>query len=141
MRIGVLGPLEVRADTGSLVPVTGARLRSLLIRLAVEEGRPVPVDRLTRLAAADPMPGRVLHGEDLTRFTAGAKPVRDANASPLSASRCASSRASPDARRSVTRQYQRKPAKVRSPVWYAASKPRRSNGRPVRMCRVQGLVA
>jgi hypothetical protein len=40
------------------------------------------VDRLTRLAAADPMPGRVLHGQDLTRFAAGAKPVTDANAGP-----------------------------------------------------------
>ena len=29
-----------------------------------------------------PMPGRVLHGADLTRFTAGAKPVTDENALP-----------------------------------------------------------
>jgi spermidine synthase len=44
--------------------------------------RELPVDRLTRLAASDPMPGRVLHGGELTRFTAGAKPVTDANATP-----------------------------------------------------------
>jgi spermidine synthase len=43
---------------------------------------PLPADALTRLTAADPMPGRVLYDEDLTRFTAGAKPVTDANASP-----------------------------------------------------------
>ena len=43
---------------------------------------PLPVDRLTRLAAGDPMPGRVLHGAELTRFTAGAKPVADENALP-----------------------------------------------------------
>src|SRR5580704_7082658 len=36
----------------------------------------------TRLTAADPMPGRVLYDEDLTRFAAGAKPVTDTNASP-----------------------------------------------------------
>ncbi len=43
---------------------------------------PLPVDVLTRRAAADPMPGRVLHGTALTRFTAGAKPVTDATAQP-----------------------------------------------------------
>ena len=44
--------------------------------------REFPVDTLTRLAASDPMPGRVLHGQDLTRFAAGAKPVTDADARP-----------------------------------------------------------
>jgi spermidine synthase len=42
----------------------------------------LPADRLTRLAASDPMPGRVLHGHDLTRFAGTAKPATDANASP-----------------------------------------------------------
>jgi predicted ATPase/DNA-binding SARP family transcriptional activator len=46
VRIGVLGPLEVRDTGGTLVPVGGARLRSLLIRLAIGDGRPVSVDRL-----------------------------------------------------------------------------------------------
>ena len=46
MRVGVLGPLEVRDEAGNLVPVGGARLRSLLIRLAVGDGQPVSVDRL-----------------------------------------------------------------------------------------------
>jgi spermidine synthase len=44
--------------------------------------RPLPVDVLTRRAAADPMPGRVVHGEDLLRFAAGARPVTDADARP-----------------------------------------------------------
>ena len=43
---------------------------------------PLPADTLTRRAAGDPMPGRVLHGRDLARFTAGAKPVIDATATP-----------------------------------------------------------
>ncbi len=43
---------------------------------------PLPVDALTRRAAGDPMPGRVVHGRDLTRFTAGARPVTDATATP-----------------------------------------------------------
>ena len=33
-------------------------------------------------SAGDPMPGRVLSGRDLDRFTAGAKPVTDATAAP-----------------------------------------------------------
>ena len=40
VRVGVLGPLEVRDGAGNLVPVGGARLRSLLIRLAVGDGQP-----------------------------------------------------------------------------------------------------
>ncbi|GLZ13224.1 SARP family transcriptional regulator [Actinomadura sp. NBRC 104425] len=45
MRIGILGPLEVVAD-GRPVEIGGARLRALLIRLALEAGRMVPADRL-----------------------------------------------------------------------------------------------
>jgi spermidine synthase len=43
---------------------------------------PLPTERLTRLTAADPMPGRVLDGADLNRFAAGARPVTDAGARP-----------------------------------------------------------
>jgi spermidine synthase len=57
----------------------GRRFGNLVLAASDQE---LPVDRLTRLAAADPMPGRVLHGAELTRFTAGAKPVTDANATP-----------------------------------------------------------
>jgi spermidine synthase len=41
-----------------------------------------PVDELTRRAASDPFPGRVVNGEDLTRFASGAAPVTDATAQP-----------------------------------------------------------
>jgi predicted ATPase/DNA-binding SARP family transcriptional activator len=42
----MLGPLSVRADDGTPAPVTGARLRTLLIILALDAGRVVPVSRL-----------------------------------------------------------------------------------------------
>ncbi|MFI1201187.1 BTAD domain-containing putative transcriptional regulator [Streptomyces sp. NPDC020883] len=42
MQIGMLGPLEVRADDGGLVEVPGARLRGLLIALALRPGQVVP---------------------------------------------------------------------------------------------------
>src|SRR5947208_16721353 len=38
----MLGPFEVRTDDGVLVDVPGARLRGLLIALALEPGRVVP---------------------------------------------------------------------------------------------------
>ncbi len=41
-----------------------------------------PVEGLTRKAAGDPFPGRVMYGEELTRFTGGAPPVTDAKAKP-----------------------------------------------------------
>lgn len=41
-----------------------------------------PVSGLTRRAAGDPFPGRVLHGDELARFTGGAAPVTDATARP-----------------------------------------------------------
>jgi spermidine synthase len=46
---------------------------------------PLPVERLTRLTAADPVPGRVLDGAALDRFAGAAKPVADAwaRSSPL----------------------------------------------------------
>jgi DNA-binding SARP family transcriptional activator len=46
VQVGILGPLEVRDDAGTLLPVSGARLRALLIRLAIADGRAVSVDRL-----------------------------------------------------------------------------------------------
>jgi predicted ATPase/DNA-binding SARP family transcriptional activator len=46
VRVGILGPLEVRDDAGMLLPVGGARLRALLIRLAIADGRAVSVERL-----------------------------------------------------------------------------------------------
>jgi predicted ATPase/DNA-binding SARP family transcriptional activator len=42
VEIGVLGPFEVRTDDGALADVPGARLRALLVALALQPGRTVP---------------------------------------------------------------------------------------------------
>ncbi|MGW5385586.1 BTAD domain-containing putative transcriptional regulator [Nocardia sp. NPDC003963] len=42
MQIGLLGPLDIRADDGGSIEVPGARLRTLLIALALAPGRAVP---------------------------------------------------------------------------------------------------
>ncbi|NES37414.1 AfsR/SARP family transcriptional regulator [Micromonospora sp. PPF5-17] len=42
MKVGILGPFEVRTDDGALADVPGARLRGLLVALALEPGRVVP---------------------------------------------------------------------------------------------------
>ncbi|QXV59367.1 BTAD domain-containing putative transcriptional regulator [Amycolatopsis sp. TNS106] len=42
MQIGMLGPFEVRTDDGGFADVPGARLRGLMIALALEPGRVVP---------------------------------------------------------------------------------------------------
>ncbi|MFJ5664953.1 BTAD domain-containing putative transcriptional regulator [Micromonospora chalcea] len=55
MRVGILGPLEVR-DGDRLVDVAGARLRALLIRLALDPGRPVSVAALAEALWADEPP-------------------------------------------------------------------------------------
>jgi spermidine synthase len=64
------------ADAGVL---RGRRFGNLVLVASLGA---LPVDALTRRVAADPMPGRMLHGDDLARFTAGAKPVTDADARP-----------------------------------------------------------
>ncbi|WP_106316760.1 BTAD domain-containing putative transcriptional regulator [Actinoplanes italicus] len=46
MEIGLLGPLEVRDGDGTLLPVAGARLRTLVVLLALDAGREVSADRL-----------------------------------------------------------------------------------------------
>jgi predicted ATPase/DNA-binding SARP family transcriptional activator len=46
VRVAMLGPLFVRAEDGSPVEVTGARLRTLLILLALDPGRVVTTSRL-----------------------------------------------------------------------------------------------
>jgi predicted ATPase/DNA-binding SARP family transcriptional activator len=46
VRVGILGPLEVRDAAGEPVPLAGPRLRALLIRLAVAGGKTVTADRL-----------------------------------------------------------------------------------------------
>ncbi|MEU7768652.1 BTAD domain-containing putative transcriptional regulator [Nocardia sp. NPDC049190] len=42
MKIGMLGPFEVRTDDGVVVDVPGSRLRAVLIALALEPGHAVP---------------------------------------------------------------------------------------------------
>jgi predicted ATPase/DNA-binding SARP family transcriptional activator len=42
VQIGLLGPFEVRTDDGVLADVPGARLRGLLVALALDAGRVVP---------------------------------------------------------------------------------------------------
>ncbi|WP_410587440.1 BTAD domain-containing putative transcriptional regulator [Amycolatopsis sp. lyj-23] len=46
MQIGILGPFEVRTDDGALADVPGARLRGLLVALALEPGQVVPKNTL-----------------------------------------------------------------------------------------------
>jgi spermidine synthase len=57
----------------------GRRFGNLIV---VGSGRELPVAALTRRAAADPFPGRVVAGEDLDRFVAGTRPIADAHAEP-----------------------------------------------------------
>jgi spermidine synthase len=64
------------ADPGVL---RGRRFGNLV--LAASQGE-LPLAGLARRAAGDPFPGRLVHGADLDRFAAGAKPVTDAEAQP-----------------------------------------------------------
>ncbi|MEV5574164.1 BTAD domain-containing putative transcriptional regulator [Spirillospora sp. NPDC052269] len=60
-RIGILGPLEARDESDRPVEVSGPRLRALLIRLALEPGRPVSAARLLDdLWECDPPGGNAL---------------------------------------------------------------------------------
>jgi spermidine synthase len=72
----VFAHVAVIADAAVL---RGRRFGNLVL---VASPEPIPAETLTRLTAGDPMPGRVLHDADLTRFAAGARPVTDADASP-----------------------------------------------------------
>ncbi|MGW0045972.1 BTAD domain-containing putative transcriptional regulator [Nocardia cyriacigeorgica] len=46
MQITMLGPLEIRTDEGGLIAIPGARLRALLVALALEPGRAVAKTKL-----------------------------------------------------------------------------------------------
>src|SRR2546423_3571608 len=52
----MLGPLEVRDDADTVVEVGGARLRALLILLALDPGRVVPTARLIDALWEDQVP-------------------------------------------------------------------------------------
>ncbi|HVU90777.1 MAG TPA: BTAD domain-containing putative transcriptional regulator, partial [Jatrophihabitans sp.] len=56
MQIAILGPLEVRDDSGAVREVAGARLRTLLARLALDPGRPVTVGALVAAVWGDQPP-------------------------------------------------------------------------------------
>src|ERR1700753_3947660 len=56
VEIAVLGPVELRAGTGEPVPVGGARLRTVLILLALSPNRVVPATRLIDAVWADEPP-------------------------------------------------------------------------------------
>jgi len=55
MRVGILGPLTVEGDDGP-IDVGGARLRALLIRLAIDVGRTVDSERLADALWGDQPP-------------------------------------------------------------------------------------
>jgi spermidine synthase len=57
----------------------GRRFGNLILAASHQ---PLQVSQLTRLTAADPMPGRVLDSDDLTTFAGGAKPITDSVACP-----------------------------------------------------------
>ena len=82
MRIAILGPTDVRAGDGSAIEVRGGRLRALLVRLALENGRPVSTTTLID----------ALWGED--------PPAAVANALQSLVSRLRTALGSPDAVRS-----------------------------------------
>jgi len=57
VQIAILGPLEVRdGDAGGSIDVAGSRLRSLLIRLALDAGRPVSAPALVDAVWGDQPP-------------------------------------------------------------------------------------
>jgi DNA-binding SARP family transcriptional activator len=46
VQVGILGPLDVRDAAGGAVNIAGSRLRAVLVRLALDAGRPVSVGTL-----------------------------------------------------------------------------------------------
>jgi spermidine synthase len=71
---GVFGHACLLADAAVL---RGRRFGNLVLAAAHTA---LPVAALTKRAAADPFPGRVVCGTDLDRFVAGARPITDARA-------------------------------------------------------------
>jgi predicted ATPase/DNA-binding SARP family transcriptional activator len=57
VQIAMLGPLEVRADSGQPVEIGGVRLRTLLILLALEPGRVLTIRRIVEALWEDDPPG------------------------------------------------------------------------------------
>ncbi|MFC5754291.1 BTAD domain-containing putative transcriptional regulator [Actinomadura rugatobispora] len=63
MRVGILGPLQVTDDDGTIARIGGARLRALLIRLALDAGRVVTTDALCHALwpSSEGSPGNPAH--------------------------------------------------------------------------------
>jgi spermidine synthase len=57
----------------------GRRFGNLVV---VGAGHDLPIAELTRRAAADPFPARLIDGDELDRFVASARPITDARAEP-----------------------------------------------------------
>jgi spermidine synthase len=57
----------------------GRRFGNLVVAASA---RRLPIAPLVRRTAADPFPARVVEGDELDRFTAGARPITDADAEP-----------------------------------------------------------
>lgn len=64
------------ADTAVL---KGRRFGNLVLAAS---GQALPIAELNRRTAGDPFPARLLHGQELDRFTAGAIPITDARPEP-----------------------------------------------------------
>jgi DNA-binding SARP family transcriptional activator len=56
MRVAMLGPLRVRGEDDRPIEVGGARLRLLLLRLALDPGRVVTAGRLAEDLWGDDLP-------------------------------------------------------------------------------------
>src|SRR5208282_2837314 len=67
LRIGLLGPLQVRDETGRPVHVGGRQLRVLLTLLALNAGRVVPAGSLTAQIWPDAPPGNPGNARRTTR--------------------------------------------------------------------------
>jgi spermidine synthase len=74
--LSVFSNVCVIAETGVL---RGRRFGNFVLVAASHD---LPVAELTRRAAADPFPARVLEGAELDGFVAGASPITDAHAEP-----------------------------------------------------------
>jgi len=57
----------------------GRRFGNLVVAASPRE---LPAAGMRRRLTGDPLPGRLVHGEELTRFAAGAAPITDAAARP-----------------------------------------------------------
>jgi DNA-binding SARP family transcriptional activator len=56
VRVAILGPFEVQNGAGDSLPVAGARLRDLIIRLALAGGKPVSTSALAEAVWGDEPP-------------------------------------------------------------------------------------